>query len=220
MLSLSLPFSNAEAEAADAGGFAPNAFIRIDPDGQIVLTMPYVEMGQGNYTAIPMLIAEELEVDLKAGAAGTCSARRTSLRQSLARWHTGDWRLDRDTRRVGADAPRPARRKNHARVGGAKRWNVDPASCRAQGGEVLHPRRGEASSMGSCRSRRASADPSKSWRSSTGAIQAHWHIGEASGCAAEGQRDGCLWHRRSTAGPEDRHAGAVAGLRRPREEPG
>jgi Molybdopterin-binding domain of aldehyde dehydrogenase len=34
-------------------------------DGQIVLTMPYVEMGQGTYTSIPMLIAEELEVDLK-----------------------------------------------------------------------------------------------------------------------------------------------------------
>jgi isoquinoline 1-oxidoreductase beta subunit len=52
MLSLSLPFANGAAEAADAG-FAPNAFIRIDSDGQIVLTMPYVEMGQGDYTAIP-----------------------------------------------------------------------------------------------------------------------------------------------------------------------
>ena len=48
MLSLSLPFANGEAEAADADGFAPNAFIRIDGDGQIVLTMPYVEMGQGD----------------------------------------------------------------------------------------------------------------------------------------------------------------------------
>ena len=57
MLSLSFPFANSEAEAAEAGGFAPNAFIRIDSDGQIVLTMPYVEMGQGDYTAIPMLIA-------------------------------------------------------------------------------------------------------------------------------------------------------------------
>jgi CO/xanthine dehydrogenase Mo-binding subunit len=38
---------------------------RIDRNGQIVLTMPYVEMGQGTYTSIPMLIAEELEVNLK-----------------------------------------------------------------------------------------------------------------------------------------------------------
>jgi isoquinoline 1-oxidoreductase beta subunit len=63
MLSLSLPF--AKAEAADADAFVPNAFVRITGDGQIVLTMPYVEIGQGTYTSIPMLIAEELEVDLK-----------------------------------------------------------------------------------------------------------------------------------------------------------
>src|SRR5262245_29295177 len=61
MLSLNLPFGN--AEAADA--FIPNAFIRFGSDGQIVLIMPYVEMGQGTYTSIPMLIAEELEVELK-----------------------------------------------------------------------------------------------------------------------------------------------------------
>src|SRR5215470_8689612 len=64
-LSLRLPFAGGETAAADADGFAPNAFIRIGTDGQVVLTMPYVEMGQGTYTSIPMLIAEELEVDLK-----------------------------------------------------------------------------------------------------------------------------------------------------------
>src|SRR5215471_12878436 len=65
LLSLRLPFANGEAEAAGAPGFTPNAFIRIGSDGQIALTMPYVEMGQGTYTSIPMLIAEELEVELK-----------------------------------------------------------------------------------------------------------------------------------------------------------
>src|SRR5262245_32496216 len=50
--------------AAHGGAFMPNAFIRIGADGMVVLTMPYVEMGQGTYTSIPMLIAEELEVDL------------------------------------------------------------------------------------------------------------------------------------------------------------
>src|ERR1700752_3796728 len=63
MLSFCLPFAGGDAEAAD--DFSPNAFIRIERDGRIVLVMPYVEMGQGTYTAIPMLIAEELEVDLK-----------------------------------------------------------------------------------------------------------------------------------------------------------
>ena len=43
------------AEGAAGAAFTPNAFIRIGSDGQIVLTMPYVEMGQGTYTSIPML---------------------------------------------------------------------------------------------------------------------------------------------------------------------
>src|SRR4029077_19007683 len=53
------------AQSVASPPFTPNAFIRIEGGGQIVLTMPYVEMGQGTYTSIPMLIAEELEVDLK-----------------------------------------------------------------------------------------------------------------------------------------------------------
>ena len=50
------------ASAATPPGFAPNAFIRIGPDGGITLIMPQVEMGQGTYTSMPMLLAEELEV--------------------------------------------------------------------------------------------------------------------------------------------------------------
>ena len=64
MLEVHLPLVRDVAQAAGADGFAPNAFIRIGGDGQVVLTMPYVEMGQGTYTSIPMLIAEELEAEL------------------------------------------------------------------------------------------------------------------------------------------------------------
>src|SRR6202167_6188316 len=46
-----------------AGKFAPNAFIRIDPSGKTTLVMPQVEMGQGVYTSIPMIVAEELDAD-------------------------------------------------------------------------------------------------------------------------------------------------------------
>src|SRR5260221_5523948 len=138
MLSLSLPFANGDAEAAGADGFAPNAFIRIEGDGWIVLTMPYVEMGQGTYTSIPMLIAEELEVDLKqvrlehappnealygnpllGGVQGTGGS--TAIR---AVWNP--------MRQAGAVA------RTMLVSAAAKRWNVDPASCRAQSGEVLH----------------------------------------------------------------------------------
>jgi isoquinoline 1-oxidoreductase subunit beta len=45
------------------GTFAPNAFIRIDRNGTTTLVMPQVEMGQGVYTSIPMILAEELDAD-------------------------------------------------------------------------------------------------------------------------------------------------------------
>src|SRR5262245_66271042 len=65
MLSLRLPTTYASAQTSTDEVFKPNAFVRIERDGRIILTMPYVEMGQATYTSIPMLIAEELEVDLK-----------------------------------------------------------------------------------------------------------------------------------------------------------
>ena len=45
------------------GKFAPNAFIRIDRAGKTTLIMPQVEMGQGIYTSIAMILAEELDAD-------------------------------------------------------------------------------------------------------------------------------------------------------------
>src|SRR5256885_12909699 len=55
------------------GGGAPargalNAYVRIEPSNRVTLVMPKVEMGQGTFTSLPMLIAEELEVDLGAVA--------------------------------------------------------------------------------------------------------------------------------------------------------
>ncbi|MEP6886449.1 MAG: molybdopterin cofactor-binding domain-containing protein [Gammaproteobacteria bacterium] len=52
-----------EAAQAAAPEFAPNAFIRIDSGGKITLIMPQVEMGQGIYTAVAMILAEELDAD-------------------------------------------------------------------------------------------------------------------------------------------------------------
>src|ERR1700756_4830803 len=57
-----------------AGEFAPNAFIRIDPYGVVTLVMHKVEMGQGTYTAMSMLLAEELEMDLSQGRPGHAPA--------------------------------------------------------------------------------------------------------------------------------------------------
>jgi isoquinoline 1-oxidoreductase beta subunit len=46
------------------GKFAPNAYIRIDSSGQVTLVMPQVEMGQGIYTGVATILAEELDADL------------------------------------------------------------------------------------------------------------------------------------------------------------
>jgi len=137
MLSLSLPFPNHRAEAAVADEFAPNAFIRIGSDGRIILIMPYVEMGQGTYTSIPMLIAEELDVNLKQVqlehappneklyANPLLGVQATGGSDALR----GAWK---PLREAGATA------RIMLVAAAAKRWDVDPKSCRAQDGEVAH----------------------------------------------------------------------------------
>jgi isoquinoline 1-oxidoreductase beta subunit len=118
--------------------FTPNAFIRIGGDGQIVLTMPYVEMGQGTYTSIPMLIAEELEVDLKQVRLEHAPPNEKLYGNPLLGGiqATGNSNAVRASwqplRQAGATA------RTMLVAAAAKRWNVDSASCRAQSGEVLH----------------------------------------------------------------------------------
>jgi isoquinoline 1-oxidoreductase beta subunit len=147
LLSLSLPFPNQNAEAAAADGFAPNAFIRIGSDG-IVLIMPYVEMGQGTYTSIPMLIAEELEVDLKQVRLEHAPPNEKLYGNPLLGGiqATGNSNAVRAAwqplRQAGAIA------RTMLVAAAAKRWNVDAASCRAQSGEVLHAATGRRAKYG------------------------------------------------------------------------
>ena len=148
LLSLNLPFANGGAQAADAEAFTPNAFIRIGGDGQIVLTMPYVEMGQGTYTAIPMLIAEELEVDLKQVQLEHAPPNEKLYGNPLLGGvqATGNSNAVRAAwepmRQAGATA------RTMLVSAAAKRWNVDPVSCRAQNGEVLHTPTGKSAKYG------------------------------------------------------------------------
>jgi isoquinoline 1-oxidoreductase beta subunit len=127
------------AEKLASESFAPNAFIRIDPKGQVTLIMPYVEMGQGTYTSIPMLIAEELEVDLKQVRLEHAPPNEKLYGNPLLGGiqATGNSNAVRASwqplRQAGATA------RTMLVSAAAKRWNVDPASCRAQSGEVRHP---------------------------------------------------------------------------------
>ncbi|MBJ9880987.1 xanthine dehydrogenase family protein molybdopterin-binding subunit, partial [Burkholderia cenocepacia] len=133
------------AEPAQPGVFAPNAFVQIDRAGKVTLVMPKVEMGQGVYTALPMLIAEELEVPLSSVTldhappneklfldpllGGQLTGGSTSVRYA---WDP--------LRQAGATA------RTLLVSAAAKQWNVDPASCRAANGEVQHPPSGRRAS--------------------------------------------------------------------------
>src|SRR6202030_2528276 len=127
--------------------FEPNAFVRIDRDGRGVLTMPYVEMGQGTYTSIPMLIAEELEVDLKQVRLEHAPPNeKLYVNPLLGVQATGNSNAIRGSwqplRKAGATA------RTMLVTAAAKRWNVDPASCRAQSGEVRHQASGRSFKYG------------------------------------------------------------------------
>ena len=137
------PLRALAAEAADHAVFAPNAFVRIGRDGKVTMIMPQVEMGQGTYTSMSMLIAEELEVDLaQVGLEAAPPDDRLYVNPLLGLQATGGstsvpamWL---PLRRAGAAA------RIMLIEAAARQWRVDPASCHAQTGEVVrlfHPRR-------------------------------------------------------------------------------
>ncbi|TFW25987.1 xanthine dehydrogenase family protein molybdopterin-binding subunit [Duganella callida] len=133
LLQIAIP----SARAREAASFEPNAVVRIGADGKVHLTMPYVEMGQGTYTSIPMLIAEELEVDLKDVVLEHAPADdKRYINPALGFQVTGGSTTMRAAwmpmRQAGAAA------RMLLVQAAAQQWQVDPASCRAAHGVVTH----------------------------------------------------------------------------------
>ena len=127
--------------------FTPNAFIRIDRDGTVTLTMHKVEMGQGTYTSMPMLLAEELEVGLdqvRLEHAPADDARY--FEPSFGVQETGGSTSVRGNweplRRAGAAA------RTMLVTVAAQTWKVDPDTCRAARGAVTHPPSGRSLGYG------------------------------------------------------------------------
>jgi CO/xanthine dehydrogenase Mo-binding subunit len=109
--------------------------------------MPYVEMGQGTYTSIPMLIAEELEVDLSQVRLEHAPPNEKLYGNPLL----GGVQATGNSNAIRA-AWQPLRQAGAiARTmlvsAAAKRWNVDPASCRAQSGSGAIPNHGSPNSL-------------------------------------------------------------------------
>jgi CO/xanthine dehydrogenase Mo-binding subunit len=127
----------AAATAAPALEFAPNAFIRVGTDGGVTLIMGQVEMGQGMYTSMPMLLAEELEVGLDQVRLEHAPPDDKRYVNPLFGFQatggsTSVKGLYLPMRRAGATA------RTMLIAAAAERWSVDPASCRAERGSVIH----------------------------------------------------------------------------------
>src|SRR3989454_7734471 len=127
----------AAAVKATPAVFAPNAFIRIGRDGRITLIMNQVEMGQGTYTSMPMLLAEELEVGLEQVRLDPAppDARLYSVPVFGFRVTGASCSVrcfSEPLRRAGAAA------RSMLVAAAAQTWNVDAASCRAEKGVVTH----------------------------------------------------------------------------------
>src|SRR5580658_10316697 len=130
-----------------AGKFAPNAFIRIDHTGKTTLVMPQVEMGQGVYTAIPMILAEELDADFskvelkhappndKLYANPIFGIQVTGNSNSIRAF----WK---PLRQAGAAA------RAMLVQAAAQQWQVDPRSCTAASSVVTHTASGRSLGYG------------------------------------------------------------------------
>lgn len=136
MFGPSIPLADAETEV-----FSPNAFIGINRAGEVSLVMPYVEMGQGTYTAIPMLIAEELEVDIKNVKLEHAPANAELYSNPLlGSQTTGGSTTIRAAWQPMREAGAVARTLLISAA--AAKWQVEPASCHAESGNVIHAESG------------------------------------------------------------------------------
>jgi isoquinoline 1-oxidoreductase subunit beta len=116
--------------------FAPNGFIRINPTGAVTLIIPMIEMGQGVYTSLTMLLAEELEVRLDQVELQHAPPNHALYSNSIIGiQNTGGsasvrafWTPLRQAGAIG---------RNLLITAAARRWNVDPATCHAKDGVVF-----------------------------------------------------------------------------------
>ena len=119
------------------GQFAPNAFIRIDNAGKTTLVIPQAEMGQGVYTAIAMILAEELDADFAQvvikHAPPSDKLYANPLFGIQVTGNSNSIRSFWDKLREAGAAARAM-----LITAAAAEWQVDAASCSASNGNVTH----------------------------------------------------------------------------------
>jgi isoquinoline 1-oxidoreductase beta subunit len=135
-----------EIKKADPRDVTLNAWIGITPDDLITVTVGQSEMGQGVYTSIPMIVADELEADWKNvrfRAAPAADEYKNPVWGLQSTGGSTSIRHFHDLLRQAGAAGREALLQAAARM-----WGVAPAECRVRKGLVLHSGSGRALSFG------------------------------------------------------------------------
>ena len=142
------------------GKFAPNAFIRIDTAGHTTLVMPQVEMGQGIYTGVAMILAEELDADFSSVVLEHAPAnQKLYANPAFGIQATGGSTSVRAFWKPLGEAGASARAMLVQAA--AQQWQVDPASCTTSNGEVTHRESGRKLSYGALAAAAGSQTPPK-----------------------------------------------------------
>jgi len=137
-LAIGANLAGLSVEALAAGTIhTPNAWVHIADDNTITLISARSEMGQGVYTSMPMLIAEELNVDLRTVQVVIAPPGKEYVNSLLGAQITGGSTSVRDgwekLRVAGAQV------REMLVSAAAARWNVDPATLTAANGKVTGP---------------------------------------------------------------------------------
>src|SRR3989442_12416868 len=129
------------------GGQEVNAWLVIGSDDTVTIRVAQSEMGQGVFTSMPMIVAEELACDWTKVRAEYASANR-SLRQNRVyqRMGTGGSRAVRSSREYLQQAGASARVRLVAAA--AQQWSVPASECKAENGTVVHPASGRKVNYG------------------------------------------------------------------------
>jgi len=137
ILGVALPDALLRPAAAQAASSMPNAWVRIGGDNSITIISARSEMGQGVYTAMPTLVAEELEVDLGKIKVEIAPAAEPYINTMLGGQITGGSTSVAE----GYDKLRIAGAQARTMLvsAAAQKWGVDASACRAQDGTVLGP---------------------------------------------------------------------------------
>jgi isoquinoline 1-oxidoreductase subunit beta len=155
-LTLAIGFRGGIAVAAtqttSAVPFEPNAFIRINADGTVTVVSSYLEMGQGTFTGLATLAAEELDVDLtKVEVVAAPADVKRYANPIFASWGFNAQATGGSTAMAGAwvqmrEAAAAARMMLLSAA--SKEWKVDAGTLQVENGVVVHMASGRRASYG------------------------------------------------------------------------